>query len=131
MPIDVWLLTKPTKSLTTDSTCAVETLLMLAMAEPTFCTSFGVWCFMISDAAFSPTAICNIAARSAPLPPLSLSAIARLPILHDLRHPFRSMRRHVLRGAHLLFVKSRLTELLPLTAGQPSRLAAVDAADDQ
>src|SRR3569833_2899340 len=112
----------PTKSFTTDSTCAVETLLMLAMAEPTFCTSLGVRCFMISDAAFSPTAISNMAARSTHRPTRSPSAIARHPNLHDLRDARGVLGREVLRRVDVLLVVIGARQLRILAAAHETLL---------
>src|SRR3569623_3433531 len=90
-------MTVSTNSPTTVTTCEVVTLLIEAIARPSFCTSLGVRCFMISAAAFSPTAISKMAARTTPRPPRSLSAIARHPILHDLRDARRVLGREDLR----------------------------------
>src|SRR3569623_1500647 len=113
-------MTVSTNSPTTVSTCEVVTLLIEAIARPSFCTSLGVRCFMISAAAFSPTAISKMAARSTPRPTRSLSAIARHPILHDLRDALRVLGREVLRYVDVLLIVVRPRQLRILsTAHEP------------
>src|SRR3569623_1605733 len=97
-------MTVSTNSPTTVTTCEVVTLLIEAIARPSFCTSLGVRCFMISAAAFSPTAISNIDASSTPRPTRSHSAIARHQILHDLSDALGVLVREVLRLVDVLLV---------------------------
>src|SRR3569623_727241 len=77
---------------------------------------------MLSAAAFSPTANSKIAARSTPRPTRSLSAFARLPILHDLRDALRVLGREVLRYVDVLLIVVRPRQLRILSTAHETLL---------
>src|ERR1043165_9914711 len=93
------------RSITLAATSRV-TLLIVAIAWPSFCTSLAPMCFSPCAASFSPSDIRRIAARCVPLmlPVLPSAAIGAHPVLHDLRDALGLLRARRARERQLVFV---------------------------